>query len=59
MRTVYGVAQTLKLLGTKVGTVPVRLFDKAQNLSVRALRDLLAICEWSSVQMLFLSDDGR
>ncbi|KQQ47069.1 hypothetical protein ASF58_17445 [Methylobacterium sp. Leaf125] len=57
VRTVYGVAATLKLLCSRASEFPVLLFDEAQNLSLRAVRDLLAISEQARVQMLFLGND--
>lgn len=57
VRTVYGVAATHKLLCTRASSFPVLLFDEAQNLSLRGLRDLLAISEQARVQMLFLGND--
>lgn len=56
-RTVYGVAATHKLLCSQASSFPVLLFDEAQNLSLRGLRDLLAISEQARVQMLFLGND--
>ncbi|MFC7663306.1 AAA family ATPase [Methylorubrum suomiense] len=56
--TVYGVAATLKRLCSDAGPFPpILLFDEAQNLSLRAARDLLAISEQARVQMLFLGND--
>ncbi|GJE77889.1 AAA family ATPase [Methylorubrum suomiense] len=57
VRTVYGVAQTHKLLCTLASSCPVLLFDEAQNLSLLILRDLLAISEQANVQMLFLGNN--
>ncbi len=57
VRTVYGVAATHKLLCSRASSFPVLLFDEAQNLSLRLLRDLLTISEQARVQMLFLGND--
>lgn len=57
VRTVYGVAATHELLCSRASEFPVLLFDEAQNLSLRGLRDLLAISERARVQMLFLGND--
>ena len=57
VRTVYGVAATHKLLCTQASSFPILLFDEAQNLSLRLLRDLLTISEQARVQMLFLGND--
>ena len=57
VRTVYGVAETHRLLCTQANSFPVLLFDEAQNLSLRLVRDLLTISEQARVQMLFLGND--
>ncbi|KQP56360.1 hypothetical protein ASF41_23100 [Methylobacterium sp. Leaf111] len=57
VRTVYGVAATLKLLCSRASAFPVLLFDESQNLADRVARDLLAISEQARVQMLFFGND--
>lgn len=57
VRTVYGVATTLKLLCSRASAFPILLFDEAQNLGDRVARDLLAISEQARVPMLFLGND--
>ena len=57
VRTVYGVAATHKTLCTRASSFPVLLFDEAQNLSLRLVRDLLTISEQARIQMLFLGND--
>ena len=57
VRTVYSVAATHKLLCSQASSFPILLFDEAQNLNLRLLRDLLTISEQARVQMLFLGND--
>lgn len=57
VKPAYSISATLKRLSREACFAPVMLFDDAQNLSLRALRDILSISEAAHIQMIFLGND--